>query len=37
MVIVGAVGTGKISACMYPYVEQLVRYRASDPARKIAV
>jgi hypothetical protein len=29
MVIVGAVGTGKTSACMYPYVEQLVGYRAS--------
>src|SRR5438876_1058524 len=35
MVIVGAIGTGKTSACMYPYVEQLLGYRASDPARKI--
>jgi hypothetical protein len=35
MVIVGAVGTGKTSACMYPYVEQLIGYRANDPARKI--
>jgi hypothetical protein len=35
MLIVGAVGTGKTSACMYPYVEQLVGYRAGDPARKI--
>jgi len=35
MAIVGAVGTGKTSACMYPYVEQLVGYRANDPARKI--
>ena len=33
--IVGAIGTGKTSACMYPYVEQLVGYRASDSARKI--
>jgi hypothetical protein len=33
--IVGAIGTGKTSACMYPYVEQLLGYRASDPARKI--
>jgi hypothetical protein len=33
--IVGAIGTGKTSACMYPYVEQLVGYRANDSARKI--
>jgi len=37
MVIVGAIGTGKTSACMYPYVEQLVAYRAGDHARKVAV
>ncbi len=35
MLIVGAVGTGKTSACMYPYVEQLVGYRADERARKI--
>jgi len=35
IVIVGAVGTGKTSACMYPYVEQLLGYKAADPARKI--
>ena len=35
MVIVGAIGTGKTSACMYPYVEQLLAYRAHDPAHKI--
>src|SRR5688572_9522814 len=29
MVIIGAIGTGKTSACMYPYVEQLLAYRAS--------
>ena len=33
--IVGAVGTGKTSACMYPYAEQLLRWRAGDPERKI--
>jgi hypothetical protein len=33
--ILGAVGTGKTSACMYPYVEQLLRWRAADPERKI--
>ena len=35
MLIVGAIGTGKTSACMYPYVEQLLAYRASDPAHKV--
>ena len=35
MAIVGAIGTGKTSACMYPYVEQLLGYRASDPAREV--
>lgn len=33
--IVGAVGTGKTSCCMYPFVEQLVAYKASDPEKKI--
>ena len=35
VIIVGAVGTGKTSACMYPYAEQLLRWRAGDPDRKI--
>jgi hypothetical protein len=34
--IVGAIGTGKTSACMYPYVEQLLAYQAGDPARRVA-
>ena len=33
--ILGAVGTGKTSACMYPYVDQLLRWRAEDPERKV--
>ena len=33
--VLGAVGTGKTSACMYPYVDQLLRWRAQDPKRKI--
>ena len=33
--ILGAVGTGKTSACMYPYVDQLLRWRAQDPAQKV--
>jgi TraM recognition site of TraD and TraG len=35
MVIVGAIGTGKTSACLYPYVEQLLGYRASDSVQKL--
>jgi hypothetical protein len=35
VMILGAVGTGKTSACMYPYVEQLLRWRAQDPDRKL--
>lgn len=35
VMILGAVGTGKTSACMYPYVDQLLRWRADDPARKL--
>ena len=34
VMILGAVGTGKTSACMYPYVDQLLRWRADDSARK---
>jgi hypothetical protein len=35
VMILGAVGSGKTSACMYPYVRQLLRWRANDPAQKI--
>jgi len=35
VMILGAVGTGKTSACMYPYVDQLLRWRAEDPDRKV--
>jgi hypothetical protein len=34
VMVLGAVGTGKTSACMYPYVDQLLRWRAQDPAWK---
>ena len=33
--ILGAVGTGKTSACMYPYVDQLLRWRRDDADRKV--
>lgn len=35
VMILGAVGTGKTSACMYPYVDQLLRWRADHPDRKL--
>ena len=35
VMVLGAVGTGKTSACMYPYVDQLLRWKADDPARKL--
>ena len=35
LAIIGAIGTGKTSACIYPYVEQLLAYRADDPARRL--
>jgi hypothetical protein len=33
--IVGAVGSGKTAACMYPFAEQILAYCANDPARRI--
>jgi hypothetical protein len=35
VMVLGAVGTGKTSACMYPYVDQLLRWRSEDPQRKV--
>ena len=34
--IFGAVGTGKTSACMYPFAEQLLSWQAHDPGRRAA-
>src|SRR5262249_40861294 len=36
LLVVGAIGSGKTSACMFPYVEQLLGYQASNAARKAA-
>jgi hypothetical protein len=33
--ILGAVGTGKTSCCMYPFAEQLIAYEAHDEAKRI--
>jgi hypothetical protein len=30
-IIIGAVGSGKTSCCMYPFSDQLLGYRAADP------
>ena len=35
MMILGAVGTGKTSACMYPYVDQLLAWRADSESEKV--
>src|SRR3954468_993203 len=35
VMVLGAVGTGKTSACMYPYVDQLLRWRAEDAERRV--
>src|ERR1700731_180411 len=33
--IVGAVGSGKTAACMYPFAEQILAYKAADKDRRI--
>ena len=33
VLVVGAVGTGKTTACMYPFARQLLHWRADDPKR----
>jgi len=35
LLVLGATGSGKTSACMYPYVDQLLRWRPDDPERRI--
>lgn len=35
IMVLGAVGTGKTSACMYPYVDQLLRWHSADHDRKV--
>ena len=34
ILIVGAVGSGKTSACMYPFAQQLLSWQADRPARR---
>lgn len=33
--VLGAVGSGKTTACMIPFAEQILAYRARDPERRI--
>jgi hypothetical protein len=33
--ILGAIGTGKTSCCMYPFADQILAYRAGDEEKKI--
>src|SRR5262249_41612203 len=33
--ILGAVGSGKSSCCMYPYAEQILSHKADDPERRV--
>jgi hypothetical protein len=35
IMVVGAIGSGKTSGCMYPFAQQILAYRASDSARRI--
>jgi hypothetical protein len=35
IVVIGAIGSGKTSGCMYPYAEQLLAFRAADPSRRL--
>ena len=35
VMILGAVGTGKTSACMYPYVDQFLRWRSDDAGAQV--
>ncbi|MCY3942329.1 MAG: TraM recognition domain-containing protein [Gemmatimonadetes bacterium] len=34
VLVVGAVGTGKTTACMYPFAQQLLSWQADDPRRR---
>lgn len=34
--IFGAIGSGKTSGCMYPFAQQLLAYRASEPSHRIS-
>lgn len=33
--VIGAIGSGKTTGCMYPFAEQILAYRANDQGRRI--
>jgi len=33
--VLGAIGSGKTSCCLYPFTEQILAYRAADPEKRI--
>ncbi|MEQ1911375.1 MAG: TraM recognition domain-containing protein [Vicinamibacterales bacterium] len=33
--VIGAVGSGKTTGCLYPYAEQILGYRRTDPQKRI--
>jgi hypothetical protein len=35
IMVIGAIGSGKTSGCMYPFAEQILGYQPSDPERRI--
>jgi TraM recognition site of TraD and TraG len=35
IVVLGAIGTGKTSCCMFPFAEQILAYKATDKAKRI--
>lgn len=35
VMVLGAIGSGKTTACMYPFAEQVLAYQAQDPVRRI--
>jgi TraM recognition site of TraD and TraG len=35
IVVLGAIGTGKTSCCMFPFADQILAYKAADKAKRI--
>lgn len=35
VMVLGAIGSGKTTACMYPFAKQVLTYQAQDPTRRI--
>lgn len=35
IIVLGAIGTGKTSCCMFPFAEQILAYKATDKSRRI--